>query len=610
MFDDSDIKLDNQSLIGFMDSLHKSVEIVLKVEPDSDQFIDRFVAIERSGGFQIFSCLYGGVSGEQEVPESLIRTFAIQLWNSTPLPSNYYQPSPIPKPGRNESCWCHSGKKFKHCCAKECVDGGGVIDQKTMMCLVLDTLGSSELGRVWQHVPSSMLAKIAAGWIDRGSRMLKRAQIMIEPIFKQDNAKLNGQDVLALNALRQIYHELGEKKRAEQLSIRLMDHPDKALQSYCYQQKAAQYFDAGQKKEAWEYFHHALRLDPDSPWLAPLELIMLQESGQLELSKQRGTFWLKLLNRKNRNGDLDEIIGIVESILVDEPKESGLEEVINDFGRWLIQIMEQSLPPVEKVVVRSGTSIIEPISRKEKKLIQQWNSVWDNESAWNDPLEWMRLLKDNPRLLNSFTVLFNLVESIDKLSINEPEEIKFSLIALASKALPMVLPVFPDAPFDWEFRENRPALWLMETLSLTMVETNNDDNAIKMMTWLLRLNADDNIGIRSILMNAYLRTGRDKEAVLLGECYVDDFLVDMQFGYALALFRQSKKEQADKVLASAIQDREKTAKALLSRHMKRPKSINPNTIRLGGDDEAWEYRQVARKLWLDTPGAMAWLKSK
>jgi len=50
----------------------------------------------------------------------------------------------------------------------------------------------------------------------------------------------------------------------------------------------------------------------------------------------------------------------------------------------------------------------------------------------------------------------------------------------------------------------------------------------------------------------------------------------------------------------------RVAHRLLADRCRRP-HIDPHGIRLGGDDEAWLYREAMRDVWQATPGAMAWL---
>ena len=47
---------------------------------------------------------------------------------------------------------------------------------------------------------------------------------------------------------------------------------------------------------------------------------------------------------------------------------------------------------------------------------------------------------------------------------------------------------------------------------------------------------------------------------------------------------------------------------LLPAHKARPK-LSEYPIRVGGDDEAWLYRESRRSVWAAAPAALAWLKS-
>jgi hypothetical protein len=55
-------------------------------------------------------------------------------------------------------------------------------------------------------------------------------------------------------------------------------------------------------------------------------------------------------------------------------------------------------------------------------------------------------------------------------------------------------------------------------------------------------------------------------------------------------------EQADHVLAAVVKDYPKILDALLKSRIRRP-AINPSAVTLGGDDEAWLYRESYRPIW-------------
>ena len=85
-----------------------------------------------------------------------------------------------------------------------------------------------------------------------------------------------------------------------------------------------------------------------------------------------------------------------------------------------------------------------------------------------------------------------------------------------------------------------------------------------------------------------------------------DLLVDITFGRALALFRLGRSDEATAALRAALEHSPKVGKFLLAERRRKPR-IDPHGVRIGGDDEAWLYREAMRETWQATPGAMAWL---
>ena len=80
------------------------------------------------------------------------------------------------------------------------------------------------------------------------------------------------------------------------------------------------------------------------------------------------------------------------------------------------------------------------------------------------------------------------------------------------------------------------------------------------------------------------------------------------YGRALALYRTGQLEAATIALRSAVQDLPRVPKYLLANSIRQPK-MTPGYLALGGDDQAWIYREDMRSVWLQTPGAMTWLET-
>ena len=49
------------------------------------------------------------------------------------------------------------------------------------------------------------------------------------------------------------------------------------------------------------------------------------------------------------------------------------------------------------------------------------------------------------------------------------------------------------------------------------------------------------------------------------------------------------------------------ARTLLAKSPRRPR-IDVHAIRMGGDDQAWLYREAMLDVWQATPGALDWLR--
>ncbi len=115
-----------------------------------------------------------------------------------------------------------------------------------------------------------------------------------------------------------------------------------------------------------------------------------------------------------------------------------------------------------------------------------------------------------------------------------------------------------------------------------------------------------------MLVNEYLRTGRDEKALALAEQYPNDTAPETRFGAVLALVRLRRLREAERALHTARSDLPKTAQYLLPSRIRRPRPLQ-GTIEaaasVGGDDQAWLYRDEMRAVWQQTPGALEWLRA-
>jgi len=140
-----------------------------------------------------------------------------------------------------------------------------------------------------------------------------------------------------------------------------------------------------------------------------------------------------------------------------------------------------------------------------------------------------------------------------------------------------------------------------------LLAQNDIDEAVALAEWLLRVNPDDSHGFPTLVADARLRAGANEGVIALEEQYPGDMFPEVAFGRVLALYRLQRLDDAGQALADARRRLPKIARALTAKQLARPK-VDDGRVNLGGDDQAWLYREAMRDMWLATPGALEWLK--
>ena len=143
-------------------------------------------------------------------------------------------------------------------------------------------------------------------------------------------------------------------------------------------------------------------------------------------------------------------------------------------------------------------------------------------------------------------------------------------------------------------------------LARCVEELGQVDEAIGHYQELLRLNPNDNQGVRDILLPALLATGRDGEAGALLTQFDDDISATWQYGWALWTFRR----EGDSPLA-----RDRLRAAVRANHHV-PKYLTgkaewpgplPASYAFGSEEEAVLCAGELGDAWRATPGAEDWL---
>jgi tetratricopeptide (TPR) repeat protein len=158
----------------------------------------------------------------------------------------------------------------------------------------------------------------------------------------------------------------------------------------------------------------------------------------------------------------------------------------------------------------------------------------------------------------------------------------------------------------WGLIETRPYMRARFGLAQVLEQLGRRDEAMDHYRELLRLNPNDNQGVRDLLLPVLLISGRDDEAAALLERYGEDATAVWRYGHALVTFRR----EGD---SAAARDRRREALRANRRAAKYLDGAaalpdqDPETYAFGSEEEAVIAARTLAEAWRATPGAPAWL---
>jgi len=161
----------------------------------------------------------------------------------------------------------------------------------------------------------------------------------------------------------------------------------------------------------------------------------------------------------------------------------------------------------------------------------------------------------------------------------------------------------------WGVLETRPYMRARFGLADCLWGLGERQAAIEHLIDMLRLNPDDNQGLRYVLSNWFLAEGRHEELGELLDQYEGDISAVWTYNRALYVFRQEGAGQkANACLKEAIETNPFVPAYLLSQK-KLPEWL-PEYIGIGDESEAISYAADSAILWITTVGAIEWLVSR
>jgi len=582
---------------------------------------------------------------------ALAATIGRSLWNAMPLPSNDFIPRPLPSPELNDMCFCGSGNKFKHCCAN--IPDIPAMTSEELWPILAPLLSKPQLTNAIkaQQIPIASLIEIAATYGEQ--KHTRKGISLIEPLFEQVINEADERYEFALNTLCNLYDDAGFENKKLKLLHKIIDTaPRSPLRAGAWQRIAVICLDLNDPKEAWDAFHHAQRDNPDAIDIGILEVQLLIGENKIVQAQERAKFWTKRLQRQGLMDDeptLRFLTAVIENPLhaMGQASLHILGESEQQLYRWLEKATPRALPTDSYIIPQPNSTELTSVDKRTDAkphdnigpsilvtpnnliaLEKDWhncfhleppfasnNTPLDNHDIWSNQhtKQWLAFLENHPEAFDSLTILDDLASALavheqndtpwldDMLLTPLLERTKCLLTQTLSSSLPLRL--------SWFIEENRPALRGLVRLSYLYSRQENINALSEVNALLLNLNPEDNHGIRMDQMNNYLKLGDNINALNLANSYLEDMHPETLYGKVLALVRLNRLDEAQDAVTIAIERLPKIVRFLTHKRVKQPK-VDYNQITLGGDDQAWIYRDDMRLEWEKTPDSLTWLKKQ
>jgi tetratricopeptide (TPR) repeat protein len=166
-----------------------------------------------------------------------------------------------------------------------------------------------------------------------------------------------------------------------------------------------------------------------------------------------------------------------------------------------------------------------------------------------------------------------------------------------------------DVGHFWGLLETRPYMRARAGLAQALRAAGQTDEAIAHYRDMLRLNPNDNQGVRYDLAACLLDAGRDVDLALLLDQYAEDISAAWAYARALLAFRTGGDTERARELLAAARAANPHVPAYLLGRKKLPKR-QPDYIQFGDDTEAIVYAGDHASGWKHSPGALDWLAAQ
>lgn len=158
----------------------------------------------------------------------------------------------------------------------------------------------------------------------------------------------------------------------------------------------------------------------------------------------------------------------------------------------------------------------------------------------------------------------------------------------------------------WLIHETRPFMRCMQALADCWRHMGRFHDAISIYEEMIRLNPNDNQGVKDQLLIYLLRINDYDKYIKYDKMFKNDFGAFNSFNSALFAFKTlGSSTRSNEILRKAV----KTNKYIIPKLLKKAISDDfPDNYGIGDENEARYYCFFAHEIWHDTKGAIDWIR--
>ncbi len=290
------------------------------------------------------------------------------------------------------------------------------------------------------------------------------------------------------------------------------------------------------------------------------------------------------------------------------PDRRAMEKMSSDLGRLLEEQDFKTKADLQKYLdgMVKGKKIPDAPARSAVEFAQDIiYEAWGVDSR----RERIKLAKEALSISPDCADAYNLLAEDEADSLEEAKDFYQKGVEAGRRALGEEIFKEKD-PHFWGYLPTRPYMRSRAGLMECLWELGEHDEAIKHARGMLKLNKNDNQGIRYILIGylADLQRWDDLEKFMTRSGYNSSAAEWLYTRALLAFVRNGISKKSNAALQIAFRSNAFAPEYLVGK--KPVPNELPDSIMVGGEDEGFCYASRSRGAWLKVPGAIEWLKDQ